>query len=126
MGTSCAVELWSEDRARGEAALEAVLSDMRRIDALMSTYKADSEVSRVNAGAAKAPVKISDELFRLLETAQQYSVLSSGAFDITPCASVGYLYDYRAHQKPDGKGHCRCADLHRLPATQARRRAGTR
>jgi thiamine biosynthesis lipoprotein len=101
MGTRCAVELWAVDRRQGEAAIEAVLADMRRIDALMSTYKPDSEVSRVNAGAGKAPVPVSVELFELLETAQQYSALSSGAFDIT-YASVGYLYDYRAQQRPDG------------------------
>jgi FAD:protein FMN transferase len=102
MGTRCAVELWSADRKQGDAAMEAVLADMRRIDALMSTYKPDSEVSRVNANAAKAPVPVSAELFQLLATAEQYSRLSSGAFDIT-YASVGYLYDYRAHQRPDNK-----------------------
>jgi FAD:protein FMN transferase len=100
MGTRCAVELWATDRAAGDSAMEAVLADMRRVDALMSTYKPDSEISRVNAGAATAPVAVSTELFQLLETAQQYSALSSGAFDIT-YASVGYLYDYRAHQHPD-------------------------
>ncbi len=102
MGTRCAVELWATDRKQGDAAMEAVLADMRRVDALMSTYKPDSEVSLVNAGASKAPVVVSVELFELLETAQQYSALSSGAFDIT-YASVGYLYDYRAHQRPDSK-----------------------
>src|SRR5690606_30936919 len=68
MGTRCAVELWSEDEKAGEAAIEAVLADMRRIDALMSTYKPDSEISRVNAGAATHPVAVSEELYRLLET----------------------------------------------------------
>jgi FAD:protein FMN transferase len=102
MGTRCSVELWATDRVEGGAAIEAVFADMRRIDALMSTYKPDSEVSRVNAGAGKAPVAVSAELFALLETAQQYSALSSGAFDIT-YASVGYLYDYREHKRPDGK-----------------------
>ncbi len=100
MGTRCAVELWSEDAAAGEAAIEAVFADMRRIDALMSTYKADSQVSRVNAEAADHPVKISDELFALLATSLEYSRLSQGAFDIT-YASVGYLYDYRARRRPD-------------------------
>ncbi len=100
MGTRCAVELWSEDKAAGEAAIDAVFADMRRIDAAMSTYKPDSEVSRVNAAAGKGPVAISAELFSLIETAQQYSQLSNGVFDIT-YASVGYLYDYRAHIHPD-------------------------
>jgi FAD:protein FMN transferase len=102
MGTRCAVELWANDKARGEAALESVFADMRRIDVLMSTYKPDSEVSRVNAQAGKAPVAISVELFNLLQTAQEYSRLSSGVFDIT-YASVGYLYDYRNHVHPNGQ-----------------------
>jgi thiamine biosynthesis lipoprotein len=102
MGTRCAVELWATDHARGEAAMESVFADMRRIDVLMSTYKPDSEVSRVNARAATAPVAISVELFNLLQTAQEYSRLSNGVFDIT-YASVGYLYDYRNHVHPNGQ-----------------------
>jgi FAD:protein FMN transferase len=100
MGTRCAVELWAENAAEGNAAIDAVFADMRRIDTLMSTYKPDSEVSRVNSRAARAPVAISAELFSLLQTAQAYSRLSNGVFDIT-YASVGYLYDYRQHRKPD-------------------------
>jgi FAD:protein FMN transferase len=100
MGTRCAVELWADDRAAGETAIEAVFAEMRRIDAQMSTYKPDSEISRVNAGAGKAPVVISAELYALLQTSLDYSRLSNGAFDIT-YASVGYLYDYRAAHRPD-------------------------
>jgi thiamine biosynthesis lipoprotein len=115
MGTRCAVELWSEDVAAGEAAIEAVFADMRRIDALMSTYRPDSEISRVNAAAAQHPVAVSEELFRLLETAVEYSRISDGAFDIT-YASVGYLYDYRARRHPD-----EAAIAAALPAVDYRR-----
>jgi FAD:protein FMN transferase len=100
MGTRCAVELWSEDRARGEAAAEAVFAEFRRIDALMSTYKPESELSRVNQRAASEPVRISRELYDLLATSIEYSKLTRGAFDVT-YASVGYLYDYRRHVRPD-------------------------
>ncbi|MFM1885543.1 MAG: hypothetical protein RL026_700 [Pseudomonadota bacterium] len=100
MGTRCAVEVWAAEAARGEQAIEAVFADMRRIDRLMSTYRPDSELSRVNAEAATRPVPVSQELYDLVATAQQYSALSQGAFDIT-YASVGYLYDYRQRQRPD-------------------------
>jgi len=100
MGTRCVVELWSDDRAKGEAAIEAVFAEFRRIDALMSTYKPESELSQVNADAARAPVRISRELYELLATSIEYSKLTRGAFDVT-YASVGYLYDYRAHVHPD-------------------------
>ena len=43
---------------------------------------------------------ISKELFDLLTTAKEYSVITDGAFDIT-YASVGYLYDFRKHIHPD-------------------------
>jgi FAD:protein FMN transferase len=99
MGTRINVELWSENKPDGEKAISAVIAEMERIDRDMSTYKPDSEVSQVNAKAAKGPVKISAELFDLLQTSLEYSRITNGAFDIT-YASVGFMYDFRAHQKP--------------------------
>jgi len=100
MGTRCDVELWSEDKAKGEAAIESVFADMRRFDDMMSTYKPESEVSYVNAHAAQQPVKISRELYDLISTSLEYSVITHGTFDVT-YASVGYLYDYPNHIRPD-------------------------
>ena len=56
MGTRIVVELWSENRAAGERAIDAVMTEMNRIDAGMSTYKPSSELSRLNANAARGPV----------------------------------------------------------------------
>jgi len=99
MGTRIAVELWSEDRAQADELIARVMAEMRRIDVLMSTYKPDSQVSRVNAEAAEHPVKVDADLFELLWTSLEYSRLTEGAFDIT-YASVGHLYDFRRHVKP--------------------------
>jgi thiamine biosynthesis lipoprotein len=99
MGTRCDVELWTEDRLKGEAAIAAVFDEMRRIDNEFSTYKPNSEVSRVNALAAKAPMRISKELFDLIQTSIDYSKLTRGTFDIT-YASVGYMYNYPDHVRP--------------------------
>jgi thiamine biosynthesis lipoprotein len=99
MGTRCDVELWAEDRAKGEAAISAVFDELRRIDNEFSTFKPESEVSRVNAGAAKAPMRISKELFDLIATSLDYSKLTRGTFDIT-YASVGYMYNYPEHVRP--------------------------
>jgi thiamine biosynthesis lipoprotein len=102
MGTRCAVELWSEDKAKGEAAITSVFDDMKRIDRLMSTWKEDTEISLVNREGGKHPVKISPELFKLLQVSVEYSELTHGAFDIT-YASVGYLYDFKKGVHPDQK-----------------------
>jgi len=100
LGTRITVELWVDDPAAADPANEAVLAAMRHVDETMSTYKPTSEVSQVNARAADGPMHISRELFDLLATAKEYSKLTDGAFDIT-YASVGYLYDFRKHRRPD-------------------------
>ncbi len=99
MGTRIVVELWSDDATQANAAIDAVMAEMVNVDNNMSTYKPESEVSRVNADAAKAPMVISKELFDLLTTALEFSRITEGAFDIT-YASVGFMYDFRAHKKP--------------------------
>jgi thiamine biosynthesis lipoprotein len=99
MGTRISVEIWHEDAAAAEAAIVAVIAEMHRVDALMSTYKPASQISRVNREAAAGPVTVEPELARLVARALEFSAMSGGAFDIT-YASVGYLYDYRAGKHP--------------------------
>jgi thiamine biosynthesis lipoprotein len=99
MGTRIAVEVWHDDPAAAEAAIDAVIAEMHRIDALMSVYKPESRLSEVNRDAANRPVKVEPELAALISRALEFSELSGGAFDIT-YASVGYLYDYRERRHP--------------------------
>ncbi len=108
MGTRITVELWADDETKANRAIDALLQEMRHIDDTMSTYKPTSEVSQVNARAADGPMKISKELFDLLTTAKEYSVITDGAFDIT-YASVGYLYfDFRKHIHPNDEQLASC------------------
>jgi FAD:protein FMN transferase len=99
MGTNIYVEVWSEDAAKGEEAIDAVMAEMRRIDELMSHYKPESQLSQINARAAQEPVQVDAELFDLIKLSTHYSIITEGAFDIT-YASVGHLYDYPHHVKP--------------------------
>ncbi len=99
MGTQITVELWHAEAAQGQALIATVMDEMHRIDAVMSTWKPDSELSRVNANAAKGPVPVSRELLRLVSHALDFSEITGGAFDIT-YASAGRYYDYREGLKP--------------------------
>ncbi len=99
MGTAISVELWSADRFAGEAAIDAVMDEMRRIDAMMSPHKANSELSIINRHAGEGLVFISEEMFELLTRAEHFSKLSDGAFDIS-YAAAGRLYDYRLQIHP--------------------------
>ena len=100
MGTEVSVYLWSDNSEAGHAALESVFQEADRIDRLMSTYKYDSEISKINREAAGTPVLAGEELYRLISRSLEISLLTDGAFDIT-YESVGQHYDFRERQRPD-------------------------
>ena len=99
MGTAIHVELWADDAALGEAAIDAVMAEMHRIDHAMSPFKPTSELSLINREAALRPVSLSEEMFSLIEKSLEFSRISDGAFDIT-FAGAGNLYDYRQGTAP--------------------------
>jgi thiamine biosynthesis lipoprotein len=114
MGTRISVELWHADADIGADCSARVFAEMKRIDALMSSYLESSEVSRINNNAANRAVEISDELLYLIQRSIHFSKISGGAFDIT-YASVGYAYDYREGRKPSDR-----AIANKLPAIDYR------
>jgi thiamine biosynthesis lipoprotein len=71
------------DAAKTRAAFEAALAEIRRIEALMTTWKPDSEVSKINAAAGKSAVTVGDETFAVIKESVRTSELSEGTFDIT-------------------------------------------
>ena len=100
MGTEVSVYLWSDDNDAGLAAIESVFQEADRIDRLMSTYKDESEISKINRDAAFGPVRSGEELYDLIARSLEISTLTQGSFDIT-YESVGQHYDFRARQRPD-------------------------
>jgi FAD:protein FMN transferase len=61
----------------------AALDEVDRIDDLMSNYKPESPLSRINREASKSPVVVEPELFNFIQLCVKYSQESEGAFDIT-------------------------------------------
>jgi thiamine biosynthesis lipoprotein len=102
MTTPVELEFWFSDQQGADAIADDVLEVFHRVGQTMSRYREDSELSRVNREAANHPVSVSSGLFRVLKKARDVAELSGGAFDVS-FGSVGYLYDYRAHQQPSDK-----------------------
>jgi len=100
MGTEVSVYLWSDNSVAGLVALESVFQEADRIDRLMSTYKYDSEISKINREAGGSAVVAGEELYRLISRSLEISALTDGAFDIS-YDSVGQHYDFRERQRPD-------------------------
>jgi thiamine biosynthesis lipoprotein len=83
MGTDVTITVVAKTAEEGAAAIDAGMAELRRLDAMMSLYKNDSEITRVNLAAGKHPVKVSPEMIEAVEDAAEVSKLSGGVFDIT-------------------------------------------
>jgi thiamine biosynthesis lipoprotein len=89
MGTKVSVWIWSDDEAKASKAAKEVFDEMKRLDALMSNWKPDAEISQVNSNAGVKPIKVSDETIVVVERAIDISKRSRGVFDITVGAYKG-------------------------------------
>ena len=83
MGTTWTVVLYAQDASAGQAAVEAAWDEVDRLDDLLSNYKPESELSRINREAAAGPVTTDPETFAFLQAALNHSAISDGAFDMT-------------------------------------------
>jgi thiamine biosynthesis lipoprotein len=83
MATRFELVLHGQSASRLRAAGEAALKEVERLEAQLSLYRPMSEIARVNALAAREPVRVSAPVFRLLQHARQLQAESGGAFDIT-------------------------------------------
>mgnify|MGYP001568150592 CR=1 FL=1 len=89
MGTLVTLTAWTTDEPAAIAAFGEAFAEIDRIESVMTTWRADSEVSRINAAAGGKPVAVSTEVIEVLEKAAWASRLSGGAFDVTIGAFAG-------------------------------------
>lgn len=75
--------LWGRERRYLEAVAREALEEVQRLEGQLSAHRVLSEVDQVNAAAAKAPVRVSPQLFDLLAKCVEISEATGGAFDIT-------------------------------------------
>jgi thiamine biosynthesis lipoprotein len=78
-----AIAAYGPDAAALPRIVEDAFDEVDRIDRLMSHYKADSPLSRINREAARHAVVVEPELFDFIAEAMRYNRESGGAFDIT-------------------------------------------
>ena len=89
MGTAVEFKIWTDRQAAAKAAMEDAYQEIKRIEAMMTTWSESSEVSRINAAAGLAPVTVSPELIEVLHGARAIHDASEGVFDITFYALKG-------------------------------------
>jgi thiamine biosynthesis lipoprotein len=102
MGSRFELVAIHEDEEKCKTANREAIEEIRRIENLISSWKVTSETYQINKNAGIQPVKVSEELFNLIERSKKVSDLTDGAFDIS-FASVDpvWTFDGRTIEAPD-------------------------
>ena len=83
MATRFEMVLHGENASSLRAAGEEALAEVERLENQLSLYRPGSEIAQVNARAVREAVRVSPEVFSLLQRATKLSDETGGAFDIT-------------------------------------------
>ena len=83
MGTVVEITVEHKDTAKARRIIQQAIHEGKRIEKLMNVHDKDSEVSEINREAGVKGVKVSGDVYRVIEKALHYGKLSGGAFDIT-------------------------------------------
>jgi len=93
MGSDFEITVVAKTQLEADKQIAIAIGEISRIEALISSWKTTSETSNINKNAGVNPVKVSEELFSLIQRALQISNLTDGAFDIS-YASMDKLWKY--------------------------------
>ena len=93
MGSDFEITVVAKTQLEADKQIAIAIGEISRIEALISSWKTTSETSNINKNAGASPVKVSEELFSLIQRALQISNLTDGAFDIS-YASMDKLWKY--------------------------------
>jgi FAD:protein FMN transferase len=84
MGTELRITIWGHDDTAMVQGIEAAFAEFDRIEAVMTTWTDDSELTALNNTAGTGNwAKVSPETMTVLEKSRELSQLTAGAFDIT-------------------------------------------
>lgn len=80
MGTYVSVQIYDKDQ---EKMLETAFDRVIDLDKKLAPTEPDSEIYAVNQAAGKEVVKVSDDVYRLIEKSVEYSEIREDGFDYT-------------------------------------------
>lgn len=93
MGSTFEISVVAPTEEIGYINIDEAVSEIKRIEAVISSWDKNSETSKINRNAGIQPVKVSRELFLLIERSKKISEITDGAFDIS-YASMDNIWKY--------------------------------
>lgn len=82
MGTMVSITAVASDKETGRKAIQAGFDEIKRLERMLSTWVASSELSQVNAEAGRHPVRVSRETFEIVAKSLEIARLTDGGFNI--------------------------------------------
>ena len=101
MGTRVSINLWigGGDAVKATKAINDAMFEMARIESIASEWRADTDLSRLNAHAGEGPQKVAPELVEILARAREVSADTGGLFDVS-FYGVGQLWRFEPGAEP--------------------------
>lgn len=83
MGNRFEISVVNEDEEFATLRIEEAVTEIRRIEKLLTTFDENSQTNLINRNAGIKPVKVDREVFDLIRRSKRISEITQGAFDIT-------------------------------------------
>ncbi len=83
MGTKFDIVILDKKESESETIWYGIVSELRRLDRMLNRFDAASEVSHVNREAFAKPIRVTPEMFAVLQHCKRYYMQTLGLFDIT-------------------------------------------
>lgn len=93
MGSRFDITIVSNDSISANGYIDEAISEIKRIENLISSWNPDSQTSEINKNAGIQPVVVDEELLDLIARSIQISKITNGAFDIS-YASVDKVWHF--------------------------------
>lgn len=105
MGNRFEFSAVAHDALWAQSCIDAAITEVSRIEALLSTFKETSQTNRINEAAGLHPVEVDLEVVNLVLRAQKISGLTQGAFDLSYGSIDKTLWNFDVHMKslPDAE-----------------------
>jgi FAD:protein FMN transferase len=99
MGNQFEISAVSLSEEVANQSINAAINEIKRIEKLLTTYHDSSETNLINRNAGIAGVKVSEEIFNLIERSIRISGVTQGAFDITYGSIDKSLWNFDTQMK---------------------------
>ncbi len=97
MGNRFEITVVAEDEKWAEERIEESVSEIRRIEKLLTTFDDSSQTNLINRNAGIRPVKVDKEVYDLIARANRISAITQGAFDISYGSVDKKLWNFDQH-----------------------------